>query len=46
MTKAQVYVNIKMLSSVIMRVVIFYEKKFMKKSFVILYDVSNLRQSY
>ena len=35
MTKAQVYVNIKMLSFVIMRVIIFYEKKFMKKSFVI-----------
>ena len=29
-----------------MKVIIFYEKKFMKKNFVILKDVSSLRQSY
>ena len=46
LTKVQVYVNIKMLSFVTMKVIIFYEKKFMKKSFVILWNVSNLRQSY
>ena len=34
--KVQAYVNIKMLSFVTMKVTIFYKKKFMKKSFVIL----------
>ena len=29
-----------------MKVIIFYEKKFMKKIFVIFKDVSSLRQSY
>ena len=34
--KVQVYVNIKMLIFVTMKVIIFYKKKFKKKSFVIL----------
>ena len=36
LTKVQVYVNIKMLSFITMKVIIFYEKTFMKKSFIIL----------
>ena len=51
--KVQVYVKklssicfYEMLSFMTMKVIIFYEKKFMKKGFVILLDVSSLRQSY
>ena len=51
--KVQVYVKklsgicfYEMLIFMTMKVIIFYEKKFMKKGFVILLDVSSLRQSY
>ena len=39
LTKAQVYVNIKMLSYVTMKVIIFYEKKFMKKKVLLFFKV-------
>ena len=34
------------LSFMIMKIIIFYEKKIIKKSFFIRQDVSSLRQSY
>ena len=42
----QISVLYEMLSFMTMKVTIFYEKKFIKKSFLIRQDVSSLRQSY
>ena len=51
--KVQVYVkklldiwSYETLSFMTMKVIIFYEKKFIKKSFLIWQDISSLRQSY
>ena len=51
--KVQVYVKklldicfYKTLSFMTMKVIILYEKKFIRKSFLIWQDVSSLRQSY
>ena len=51
--KVQVYVkklsdicSYETLSFMTMKVIVFYEKKFIKESFLIRQDVSSLRQSY
>ena len=51
--KVQVYIKklldicfYEMLSFMIMKVIVFYEKKFIKESFLIQQDVSSLIQSY
>ena len=51
--KVQVYIKklldicfYEMLSFMIMKGIVFYEKKFIKESFLIQQDVSSLRQSY
>ena len=51
--KVQVYIKklsdicfYETLSFMIMKVIVFYEKKFIKESFLIQQDVSSLRQSY
>ena len=42
----QISVLYETLSFMTMKVIIFYEKKFIKKNFLIRQDVSSLRQSY
>ena len=42
----KIYVLYKTLSFMTMKVIIFYEKKIIKKIFLIRQDVSSLRQSY
>ena len=42
----QIFVFYETLSFITMKVIIFYEKKIIKKSFFVRQDVSSLRQSY
>ena len=42
----QISVICEMLSFMTVKVIIFYENKFIKKNFLIRQDVSSLRQSY
>ena len=42
----QIFVLYEALSFMTMKVIIFYEKKFIKKNFLIRQNVSSLRQSY